>query len=211
MNSRSRLACLLAAIMSICGTLAIEVPALAQSLPLVYSTDFEKGAEDWEFIDHGWKVKQSVEAGTEKATKVLSQFKKNTDYKPAVRSPGHIALLKNSSVTDFQLDVSVLSTHEDYNHRDACLFFGYQNPSQFYYVHLGKNTDDHANQIFIVNNAARTKISTQTTKGTDWDEKWHQVRITRNVEYGEINVCSDSRMAVVPIDSQSTLLVNSLG
>lgn len=43
--------------------------------------------------------------------------------------------------------------------RDACLVFGYQDPSHFYYVHLGKQADDHANQVFIVNDAAQLKIS----------------------------------------------------
>jgi hypothetical protein len=87
--------------------------------------------------------------------------------------------------------VNVQSTHEDYGHRDVCLFFGYQNPGQFYYVHLGKRADPHANQIFIVNESDRTKISLTTTEGTDWDDEWHHVRITRSVESGEIAVYFD--------------------
>ena len=51
--------------------------------------------------------------------------------------------------------------------------------------------DPHANQIFIVNNAARTKISTKTTEGTNWDEEWHHVRITRDAESGLIKVFYD--------------------
>ena len=49
-----------------------------------------------------------------------------------------------------------------------CVFFGYQDDSHLYYVHLGKKTDDHANQVFIVNEAPRTKISTKTTDGIPW-------------------------------------------
>jgi len=89
------------------------------------------------------------------------------------------------------LDVKVLSTTRDYGHRDLCLFFGYQDPAHFYYVHLGKKTDDHANQIFIVNEAARTKISTRTTPGTDWDERWHHIRVVRHAEEGTIKVYFD--------------------
>jgi hypothetical protein len=72
-----------------------------------------------------------------------------------------------------------------------CLFFGYQDPAHFYYVHLGQKTDDHANQIFIVNGAPRTKISTKTTEGTKWDNQWHPVKIIRLVSDGTIQVFFD--------------------
>lgn len=72
--------------------------------------------------------------------------------------------MKDLSVGDFVLDTKMLSTIKDYNHRDLCLFFGYQDPAHFYYVHLGKKTDDHANQIFIVDGSDRKKISTMTTR-----------------------------------------------
>ena len=60
-----------------------------------------------------------------------------------------------------------------------CIVFGYQDPAHFYYVHLGKKADDHANQIFIVNGADRKKISLTSTSGTNWDDKWHTVRVVR--------------------------------
>ncbi len=67
----------------------------------------------------------------------------------------------------------------------------YQGPDRFYYAHLGKVTDDHANQIFIVNQADRVKISTKTTPGTPWDDWWHTIRIVRDVESGLIRVYFD--------------------
>ena len=185
MNPKLNRTLVLAAIMPFFCFLTIDNNKSNQELAAVYATDFEKGADEWKFVDEGWKVKESG------SSKVLSQHIKKSNYEPKVRSPRHIALLKGKTVTDFQLDVRVLSTHKDYNHRDACLFFGYQSPTQFYYVHLGKKTDPHANQIFIVNNADRTKISLTTTAGTDWDDQWHNVRITRNVTTGEIRVFYD--------------------
>ena len=92
---------------------------------------------------------------------------------------------------DFVLDVDVLSTKPDYDHRDMCVIFGYQDPSHFYYVHFGLKTDDHANQIFIVDGAARLKISTKTTAGTNWDENWHRIKIKRRVDLGDIAVYFD--------------------
>jgi len=46
-------------------------------------------------------------------------------------------------------------------------------------------------QIFIVNEKPRTKISTKTTKGTPWTDEWHDVRISRNIECGEVQVYFD--------------------
>lgn len=167
-------------------TLPLQQEGVQDSdLELVYSSDFEAKIDDWTLIDDGWKLKSTDDG------QVLSLHQKKSSYQPKVRSPLHMALLADTKVTDFQLDVRVLSTHKDYNHRDVCLFFGYQSPTQFYYVHLGKKTDPHANQIFLVNNADRTKISTTTTDGTPWDDQWHDVRILRNVESGEIEVYFD--------------------
>jgi hypothetical protein len=122
---------------------------------------------------------------------VYSQFVKQSQYEPPHRSPYNISLLKDVRVGDFELNVKVLSTHEDYGHRDVCLVFGYQDPAHYYYVHLGKQADDHANQIFIVNDAPRTKISLTSTEGTPWDDKWHNVRIVRRADEGTIEVYFD--------------------
>jgi hypothetical protein len=116
---------------------------------------------------------------------------KRSDFNPEFRSPFNRSLLKDVDVGSFVLDVRVRSTIPDYNHRDLCVFFGYQDDAHLYYVHLGKRTDDHANQIFIVNDAPRTKISQQTTAGIPWDDEWHNVRVVRNVETGSIAVFFD--------------------
>ncbi len=161
--------------------------------PLLLSEDFEKGADRWEPTDpRAWKV---LDTGTGPRTgqrkgKVFSQFQASK-YNPPHRSPFNIALLKDVNVGDFVLEARCQSTVKDYGHRDLCLFFGYQDPARFYYVHLGKKTDDHANQIFIVNNAPRAKISTKTTPGTNWDDDWHQVKIVRRVADGRIEVFFD--------------------
>src|SRR5690606_4911939 len=116
-----------------------------------------------------WKWEQQDGNGT------LHQFRQSNVQTP-VRSPFNRCMLRGVTVGDFQLDVDLQSTARDYPHRSLCLFFGYQDPAHFYYVHLGQRADDHANQIFIVNDAPRTKISTKTTPGTPWDDQWHHVR-----------------------------------
>src|SRR5262249_28586720 len=148
--------------------------------------DFEKGADRWEPLDRdGWQVIQTQKG------KLFSQFKAASSYKPPHRSPFHIALVKDIMVSDFVLEAKCQSTAKDYPHPNLRLFFGYQDAAHFYYAHRGKRTDDHANQVFIVNKADRKKISTRTTTGTNWTNGWHHVKVVRSVGAGRIEVYFD--------------------
>jgi hypothetical protein len=167
----------------------LSLTALAEDkpakLPLVFSDNFAKGAEQWQPTDAAaWKVIDTPEG------KAYSLFKQSK-YKPPFRSPFNFSLVKDLYVSDFVLEAKVQTTARDYPHRDMCIIFGYQDPAHFYYVHLGQRTDDHANQIFIVNNAPRTKISTKTNPGTKWDSRWHPVKVVHTVSTGAIEVYFD--------------------
>lgn len=187
------------------GSLSAGTPE-PKGLALLLQEDFEKGAGRWQPLDpEGWKIEKTAHGN------VYSQFQKASSYKPPHRSPLHLALLKDVSVGSFQLDAKVKSTVADYGHRDACLFFGYQDAGHFYYVHFGKQTDDHANQIFIVNGAARKKISTKTTKGTPWDDAWHHVRIRRDAGNGSIAVYFDDLKTPVMTATDTTFTWGRVG
>jgi hypothetical protein len=169
--------------------LADTCPASAEEsseLPLLVHETFEDGADRWQPFDpEGWRIEKEGD------NPIYSQFRKETSYEPPHRSPYLMSLLKDVVVSDLDLRLRVKSTHPDYGHRDVCIIFGYQDPAHFYYVHLGQEMDDHANQIFVVDDAPRIKISTQTTEGTPWDDQWHDVRIVRNATSGDIAVYFD--------------------
>ncbi len=187
-------------------TSLFTLASMADEFPEVFSEDFENGADHWQPTDESaWKITKTGEGN------VYSQFKKRSDYNPPHRSPYNISLRKDKLVGDFVLTARVLSTHPDYGHRDACLFFGYQDPEHFYYVHLGKKTDNHANQIFIVNEAARTKISTKTTAGTDWDDQWHDVKIVRKTQDGLIEIYFDDMTTPVMVARDKTFTWGQVG
>jgi hypothetical protein len=155
-------------------------------LPLVFFDNFEaENADRWEQSDpKAWKIIE------QNGNRVYSQFQQSHVQTP-VRSPFNRALVNDLVVGDFVLDVKLQSTFKDYDHRDMCLFFGFQDPAHLYYVHFGKKADDHANQIFIVNNEPRKKISATSTAGTAWTDGWHHARIARKVEAGTIEVYFD--------------------
>jgi hypothetical protein len=183
------------------GTTSADDP----KLPVVFTDKFDKGAENWQPTDaKAWKV-----VATDKGS-YYNQFQ-NSKYVPPHRSPLNIALIKGLSVTDFVFEADVLSTGKDGPHRDMCLFFGYQDPAHFYYCHMAKKADDHANQIFIVNAADRNKISTKSTDGTAWDDKWHHVKVVRTVSDGKIEVYWDDMKAPIMTATDKTFTFGQIG
>lgn len=178
----------------------------ASDLPIIYSQDFEDGGGS----DFQARNPMAFKIVEQDGNRVMSQFQ-NLPGPTPVRSPFNRAILQVAVVSDFQFDVDLQSTARDYPHRSLCLFFGYRDPSHFYYVHFGQRTDDHANQIFIVNEADRTKISTKTTPGTPWDNNWHHARIKRNAESGSIEIYFDDMEAPVMTANDKTFPTGRVG
>ena len=160
---------------------------------------FSNGTEQWRTTDpQSWRL-TALEGNP-----AFELHGDSKSYQPPVRSPHSMALYEGSSFQSFELHARVRTTHEAYDHRDLCFIFGYQDPSHFYYVHLGQKTDPHANQVFIVNGAPRRKISTKTSRGTPWQEDtWHQVKIVRCVSSGNISVFFDD-MTTATMTAQDT-------
>ena len=151
----------------------------------IFCEDFEKGADHWQPTDPKvWKLLKTDRG------QVYCQFEQSK-FEPPFRSPFNFELRKDVYGRDCILEAKVQSTFKDYPHRDMVVVFGYQDPAHFYYVHLGKKADDHANQIFIVNGAPRVKISTKTTPGTNWTDGWHDVKVVRRVGDGTIEIYFD--------------------
>jgi hypothetical protein len=164
------------------------LPEAVANLPVVYQDDFERDQPTgWEFTDKGaWRITRLD--GPQR--RVLEQFRES-QYQPPVRSPLNMALVQGHDLGDFVMDVEVRSTGRDYGHRDLCLFFDHQDPTHFYYVHLGKQADAAANSIFKVDGKPRVSIAEKRTQGTPWTNGWHHVRIVRTVQDGLIQVYFD--------------------
>ena len=166
-----------------------------EPLPLLVAEDFENGSGCWQTTDPKpgnsfWKIESlSTRGQSNHVFRVLGP----SDYQPPHRSPHSIALRKNLVVGDFELTVDVQNTNVDAGpHRDLCLFWGYQDPSHFYYVHFGAQADPHACQIFIVNDTPRTMITVDQAVGTPWTNGWHRLKVVRKVDDGTIEVFFDA-------------------
>jgi len=173
-------------IIATCRNAARAEAAPLAELPVVFTADFETGGlEAWSPTDaRAWAI---VEA---EGNHFLA-LQKQSKYKPEVRSPVNLSLINDVCVGSFVLELKMHSTTKDYGHRDLCLFFGHQDATHFYYVHIANRSDPHANSIFIVDGEPRVSIAEKRTAGTKWDEKWHTVRLVRDVEAGTIQVYFD--------------------
>jgi hypothetical protein len=180
------------AVLSLFLAIVPAVAAAERELPILTVEDFERGMDRWQTTDPDgaepvWKLIEVGKPGNH-ALRVTGTSK----YQPPYRSPHSIALLKDVVVGDFELTARVQETNVNAGpHRDLCIFWGYQNPSHFYYVHFGAQADPHACQVFIVNDAPRTMITVDQAKGTPWTEDWHTVKVVRRVDDGMINVYFD--------------------
>ena len=184
---RTKFAFALIASIGLIGTgLAVAEDAeTSGGLPLVFSDDFEQGTDGWETTDDSaWELHDNGDG------KAFGLNRRTSNYKPEVRSPHNIALIKDVKVADFVLKLKVKSTLDTGGHRDCCIFFNYQDPTHFYYVHLGARPDPHSGQIMIVNGAPRVAL-TKNKKPTPWDEGWHDVEVVRDTKKGTIEIYFD--------------------
>lgn len=183
-------------------------PKSVAGLPLRFETDFESADAAAKFQPTDSKAWKVVE---QSGNRVYALVVRQSDYKPAQRSPYNIALVKGIDAESVVIDVRMQSAMTDYGHRSLCLFFNYVDPSHFYYVHFGKEADPHANQIFIVNGADRKAISKTTTEGTPWDDEWHHARVVRDAETGDISVYFDDLTKPVMTATDDTFKSGQVG
>jgi hypothetical protein len=144
----------------------------------------EVSAQQFVFSDpEAWEVGETLE--------LVSA----SDYAPPFRSPLSIALVEGHTFGDFTLEAQLMQTGREYGHRDLCLFFGFVDTANFYYVHLATTPDEHAHNVFIVDDAARLALAPVPDKGIDWgDSEWHRVRLERTLASGLIRVYFDDQL-----------------
>lgn len=182
-----------------------EIPKEMNGLPLVFSEDFESGRDKWVETDpEAWQI---VDEG---GNHVFSNFQAS-NYEPPVRSPLNIARIKDLNVSDFVIELNMKQTGREYGHRDQCIFFGYNDPSHFYYVHLATKADEHANSIFLVNGEPRVSIAEERTDGTQWTDSYHTIRIERDTAAGTVLVFFDDMTKPVMKATDNTFLSGGIG
>lgn len=187
-------------------------PAKPDGLPknykLLYTQDFKTADafKDFKYSDpKQWKYAEKNGAKCLECTQ-------KSGYRPKVRSPHTISLIKKRLFGDFVLECDLLQTGKNYGHRDMCIYFNYTDPTKFYYVHMATRSDPHAHNIMIVNDKPRVSISTKTTKGIDWGQnKWHKIKIVRKTATGEIKIYFDDMKTPIMLAKDTTFKLGHIG
>jgi len=159
------------------------------TLPLLYVENFQDGkADNWQPNNpQNWCVVNDD-------IRYIYQLNKAGET-GKIRKPTSISILKEFNVGNFEFTVDAKCyTDSSNSYRDMCLFFGYQDSVHFYYTHFSGRSDKVHNIIGIVNNADRTKINLEapgssSAKLTGYN--WHHLKISRNVDTGEIKAYID--------------------
>lgn len=167
----------------------------------LYINDFseEEALEDFVFTDKAAWRWAKVEG------KNAMELHGKSKYEPPYRSPHNIALVRGKAFGDFDLELDLMQTGKEYGHRDLCIFFGFQDPANYYYAHIATAADAHAHSVFLVDDAARKSICDDRTKGVDWGkQEWKKVRIERRVKEGTIKVFFDDMTKPVMTTKDTT-------
>jgi len=186
-----------------------EKPAdLPVGYRLLYEQKFDGAAALKDFVMTDAAAWKHTTDDKSSALELIQQSK----YEPAVRSPVNIALIADKVFTDFVLEADLIQTGKEYGHRDMCLFFGFQNPTNFYYTHIATAADDHAHNVFLVKNAPRIKIAKETTQGVNWGlDVWHKVRLERKAAEGTIKVYFDDLKKPIMLAEDKTFGAGYIG
>ena len=166
-----------------CGTKSEEM------LPELACYDFEHpSAEEWmsRNPDH-WKI---TECEGSLVYELISPGEQGM-----VRAPTSWSLIKDFDVTSFQLTGRVKCKTDPSNvYRDMCVFFFFQDPAHFYYVHFSAKSDPLHNIIGLVNGKDREKINIEPEGGSVYrliDGNWHTFKVTCDASAGEIKAYMD--------------------
>jgi hypothetical protein len=178
-------------------------------LPLLTSCDFEDGeAEGWQpSVPENWQV---VQKDGSMVYELISPGKQGE-----IRAPTSWSILSEHDITSFVFTGRLKCRTEASNpHRDMCVFFHFQDPTHFYYVHFSASSDSAHNIIALVNGADRVKINSEPPgesvfRLTDMD--WHRFKVTYDAATGDIKAFLDNMDTPILTARDKTLTHGHVG
>jgi hypothetical protein len=130
-----------------------------------------------------------------------------------VRAPTSISVLAGHDVSAFEFSGRLrCDTDPAAAVRDMCVFFHYQDPTHFSYVHFAGSSDEVHNIIGLVDGADRVKINAEPAGGSVFrltDRAWHRFKVVCDGPTGEIRAYLDD-MAVPILTARHLALTHGL-
>ena len=172
----------------------------SHELSLITSFNFEDGkTEGWQpnFPDN-W---EATDFDGSKVYALTAQGERGE-----VAAPTSWSVIADHNMTSFEFSGRLKCMAEiDNPNRDLCIFFHYQDPTHFYYVHFSASSDERHNIIGLVNGADRVKINVEPAGSSVFrltDKEWHTFKVTYETETGSM---------LAFLDDMDTPIVTSKG
>ena len=195
-----------------CGVTGSGFRLFGNKLQYSQSFDLAESIGDFEFSDISvWTLASDIRDVNDVSDGFFLQASGKSQYKPEVRSPGVIAMLRDRVFGDFVMEADLSQTGGEYAHRDMCVFFGIRDATHFYYAHIATAADEVSHMIHIVDGADRRAIATSRTEGVQWGEnQWHKVRVVRKMD-GPIEVYFDDLKEPIMSADDNTFMAGYVG
>jgi hypothetical protein len=189
---------------------AVQPPAPAPCAPEGQVITDVMGAENW-----APRTPEKWEFPGEEI--VLTEPGTNPD--DGIRRPFEYAVFdEGDELGSFDLSAQVrIDEKASVNNRDVIVVFGWQSDTEYYYAHLSKdNTIYPHNGIFKVDGADRERIDDQWDGAIGappaiTDEEWHDVRLVRCADTGEVAVYLDGVDAPLLTATDTTFPAGRVG
>ena len=164
-------------------------PRDARDLPLLGQWNFENGSAA------GWRPNTPAHwrVAAKDGTMVYELTAPGEQGK--VRAPTSWSVWTGDDVTSFEFTGRMQCyTDPAVPGRDMCVFFHFQDPTHFYYVHFAGESADVHNIIGLVDGADRVKINAEpagSSVARMTDRAWHEFKVVCDVRSGEIRAYLD--------------------
>jgi len=164
-----------------------------QDFPIVSIVDdfeFDEPSDAWTFRTPAlWRI------GVEGNRRFLQmQPQPQRAMMPGVRRPQEYAVYNNFEFRSFALACYVrIDRGPSVKGRDACIIFGRQDDTHFYYAHLSNFSNSVHNNLIRVDGQTRQSLlgADATRRPAIVDRDWHRVDVVRDVDTGTIKVYVD--------------------
>ncbi len=106
-------------------------------------------------------------------------------------SPLDVSLLESVTMTDCTIEATLeIGCYK--RGQEVRVLFGYQDPENYYFVHLGNMSDGHVNRIHCVIGGVPQPVAVKFAVNTTWQPRTeHRLRVERTVRDGLIRIYFD--------------------
>jgi len=126
--------------------------------------------------------------------------------------PSNLAVLNQMTYGDFILEASVYADSDTSGFFNVCFVLGLKSKEQYYYIKISNRNDSADFGIFVLKQTLHKKLTGTVAPAVKWERnKWHKVRIERNIVERTIEVYIDNNTQPVLRTKDYELVMGCVG